>query len=55
MTANTKNATARERSYITNADRGDCFAICSARTRTRFHVEAHDTVRRLFDEPDFKV
>lgn len=44
-----------ERSYITNADRGDCFAICSARTRTRFHVEAHDTVRRLFDEPDFKV
>ena len=39
-----------ERSYITNADRGDCFALCSPRRRARFHVEASDTVRALFDE-----
>lgn len=44
-----------ERSYITNADRGDCFAICSARKRTRFHVVAHDTVRALFVQPDFEL
>ncbi len=44
-----------ERAYISNAERGDCFAICSARQRTRFHVEAHDTVRGLFDDPDFKI
>lgn len=39
-----------ERAYITNAGNGDCFAICSARQRTRFHVVAHDYVRALFDE-----
>ena len=39
-----------ERTFISEAQRGDCFAICSPRQRTRFHVEAHDTVRKLFDE-----
>ena len=39
-----------ERAFITEAQRGDCFAICSPRQRTRFHVEAHDNVRKLFDE-----
>lgn len=38
-----------ERAYISNAGNGDCFAICSARQRTRFHVIAHDTVRSIFD------
>lgn len=41
-----------ERAYISHAERGDCFAICSMRQRTHFHVEAHDVVRSLFD-PDF--
>lgn len=44
-----------EREFISNAERGDCFAICSPRQRTRFHVEAHDTVRALFDDPEFKL
>ncbi len=38
-----------ERAFISDAGNGDCFAICSARQRTRFHVEAHDTVRAIFD------
>lgn len=42
-----------EQAYISDAGNGDCFAICSARQRTRFHVEAHDTVRALFEQ-DFK-
>ena len=44
-----------EREFISNAERGDCFAICSPRQRARFHVEAHDTVRALFDDPEFKL
>lgn len=44
-----------EREFISNAERGDCFAICSARQRTRFHVEAHDTVRALFEDSEFKL
>lgn len=44
-----------EREFISNAERGDCFAICSPRCRTRFHVEAHDTVRSLFDDEDFNI
>lgn len=43
---------AAERAFISDAGRGDCFAICSPRQRTRFHVEAHDAVRALFD-PSF--
>lgn len=39
-----------ERAFISEAQRGDCFAICSPRHRTRFRVEAHDTVRKLFDK-----
>ncbi len=39
-----------ERAYISDAGNGDCFAICSARQRTRFHVVAHDTVRALFEQ-----
>lgn len=39
-----------EISYISSAQRGDCFAICSPRRRARFHVEATDEVRKLFDE-----
>lgn len=42
-----------ERAFISNAELGDCFAICSARQRTRFHVEAHETVRALFDLPGY--
>lgn len=38
-----------ERAFISDAGNGDCFAICSARQRTRFHVEAHDTVRAIFE------
>ncbi len=41
-----------ERAYISNAGNGDCFAICSTRQRTRFHVIAHNAVRSIFD-PDF--
>ncbi|MDE5722006.1 MAG: DUF87 domain-containing protein [Clostridia bacterium] len=41
-----------ERMQIANAGNGDCFAICSSRQRTAFHVFAHDTVRALFDNPD---
>lgn len=44
-----------EREFISNAERGDCFAICSPRQRARFHVEAHDTVRSLFDDEDFDI
>ena len=44
-----------EREFISNAERGDCFAICSPRQRARFHVEAHDTVRALFDDSEFKL
>lgn len=39
-----------ERAFISDAGRGDCFAICSARQRTRFHVEAHNMVWALFDQ-----
>jgi len=39
-----------ERTFIAEAQRGDCFAICSPRQRTRFRVEAHDDVRKLFDK-----
>lgn len=38
-----------ERAFISDAGNGDCFAICSARQRTRFHIEAHDTVRAMFE------
>ncbi len=41
-----------EKAFISNAELGDCFAICSSRQRTRFHVEAHETVRALFDQMD---
>ncbi len=44
-----------EREFISNAERGDCFAICSPRQRARFHVEAHDTVRSLFEDEDFDI
>ncbi len=44
-----------ERAYISDAGNGDCFAICSARQRTRFHVVAHDTVRALFEQTDFNL
>lgn len=44
-----------ERAWIANAERGDCFAICSARSRTCFHVEAHDVVRHLFEESEFEL
>lgn len=43
---------ATERAYISNAGNGDCFAICSARQRARFHVVAHDAVRAIFDPVD---
>lgn len=46
---------AAERAFIADAGNGDCFAICSARQRARFHVEAHDTVRALFEDVDFKL
>lgn len=46
---------AAERAFIADAGNGDCFAICSARQRARFHVEAHDTMRALFDDADFKL
>ncbi len=39
-----------ERAFISDAGNGDCFAICSARQRARFHVVAHDKVRALFDD-----
>lgn len=39
-----------ERAFIADAGNGDCFAICSARQRTRFHVQAHDMVRELFEQ-----
>ncbi len=42
-----------ERAFMSNAELGDCFAICSTRQRTRFHVEAHDTVRSLFELPGY--
>ncbi len=38
-----------ERAFIADAKRGDCFAICSRHQRTRFHIEAHDNIRKLFD------
>lgn len=38
-----------ECSQIANAGNGDCFAICSTRQRSSFHVVAHDNVRALFD------
>lgn len=41
---------AAERAYISDAGNGDCFAICSARQRTRFHVVAHDMVRAIFEQ-----
>lgn len=44
-----------EREFISNAERGDCFAICSPRQRTRFHVEAHETVRALFEDAEFRL
>ncbi len=46
---------AAERAFIADAGNGDCFAICSARQRARFHVEAHDMVRSIFDDVDFKL
>lgn len=39
-----------ERNAIATASRGDCFAVHSARERSLFHVEATETVRRLFME-----
>ena len=39
-----------EKSTIANAGNGDCFAICSLRERTSFHVEASDVVRSIFDD-----
>ena len=41
-----------ERNQIANAGNGECFAICSARERTRFKVVASDVVYTLFDFPD---
>lgn len=41
-----------ERAQITQAGNGDCFAICSPRQRTSFHVVAHDNVRALFENVD---
>ncbi len=39
-----------ERNAIATASRGDCFAVHSARERSLFHVEATETVHRLFTE-----
>lgn len=39
-----------ERAFIADAGNGDCFAICSARQHSRFHVVAHDTMRTLFEQ-----
>ena len=41
-----------ERSQIANAGNGECFAICSAKTRTSFKVEAANVVYTLFDVQD---
>lgn len=38
-----------ERSQIANAGNGECFAICSPKERTSFHVVASDIVYTLFE------
>ncbi len=41
-----------ERSQIANAGNGECFAICSPKERTSFHVVASDIVYTLFEYPN---